>query len=709
MIRLFTLLAAVVSLVLPAGAQSPPQAGGDYRSGGYDAQIEQFRGYVDRHLPLDEAPALAIGFYKDGFIWADGFGLADVENEVPASAKSAFRLASVTKPMTAIAVLKLVEQGKVDLDAEVQEYVPYFPEKEFAVTVGPLLGHIGGISHYKNYDEEGHFKYHKDTREAIAVFADFALVAKPGTRYQYSSYGYNLLGAVIEGAAGAPYGRYVKEVLWDPYGMDDTRMDDPYELIPNRVTGYRRGPGGTIIRSEFVDISSRFAAGGTRSTVIDLLKLVRGLDQKPALSPETMETMFTSMQTSEGRYTGYGMGWGIRPTNGRFRVMHTGGQAETRTYLAYFPSLHFGIAAAVNFEGNDHGHYVDRLYQLLLDEPMELDVYVGDRYGEMLYDAMDIVFDFGFGYYDRYGRASTADGQRIEEAFARFNRAVRRQRFEEDREQAWETVERGRHPAGDEYLVSIGSHMADVLGDANGADYLNAVHGLGPIAFFADYISHYKADRSYARRFRFTQEFERTVMAWKGDWDRTWNDFTRRLAVTRTTDLPRLTQRLKTEFAGANVYPDYSADLTGLVISGIRRRNLAAATAAATMAVDLYPTSARPYVLAGLCHLVMDDEDRARSSIARAHAIDPSGAADSGVLNGHAYRLKSFGYTEPGLALLEIALELHPNVANLYDSAGEFYLELGDKERAIAYYEKALEIDPGFEHARTMLEKIHED
>jgi CubicO group peptidase (beta-lactamase class C family) len=114
---------------------------------------------------MDNVPALSIGFYRDGYVWTEGFGLADIENNVPAIAESAYRLASVTKPMTAIGVLKLVEEGKIDLDAEVQEFVPYFPKKEYPVEVGPLLGYVGGISHYRDYDAEAHFKDRKDARE----------------------------------------------------------------------------------------------------------------------------------------------------------------------------------------------------------------------------------------------------------------------------------------------------------------------------------------------------------------------------------------------------------------------------------------------------------------------------------------------------------------------------------------------------------------
>ena len=185
-------------------------------------------------------------------------------------------MASVAKPMTAVGILTLVEQGKIDLDAEVQTYVPYFPKKKHPVTIRQLLGHLGGISHYRNYDLEGHFKEHKNTREAIKVFEKFDLVNEPGTRYRYTSYGFNLLGAVIEGASGKSYGEYMTENVWKPLGMNATALDDPLKIVPNRVKGYRL-INGKLGNSEFIDISSRFAAGGIRSTVPNMLDFAKGM------------------------------------------------------------------------------------------------------------------------------------------------------------------------------------------------------------------------------------------------------------------------------------------------------------------------------------------------------------------------------------------------------------------------------------------------
>ena len=146
--------------------------------------IERFRAFAKERIEHDPIPGLSVGFVTEDFLWADGFGWADLENRVPANAESAYRLASVTKPMTAIAALKLVEQGKLDLDAEVQTYVPDFPRKAHPVTTRQLLGHLGGISHYQNYDLEGHFKDHKNTEQSLAVFADFRPGCRAGHRVQ---------------------------------------------------------------------------------------------------------------------------------------------------------------------------------------------------------------------------------------------------------------------------------------------------------------------------------------------------------------------------------------------------------------------------------------------------------------------------------------------------------------------------------------------
>ena len=252
-------------------------------------QLDEFRKFMQSQIQKDQIPGMTIGYISwnenNETLWVEGFGYSDIENNVAAKAETAYRLGSISKTMTATAVLQLVEQGKIDLDAEIQKYVPYFPKKKWPITVRQLLGHLGGISHYQNYDVEGRIKEHKNTREAIAIFENFDLVGQPGT-YTYSSYGYNLLGAAIEGASGMSFGDYMKKNIWDPMEMKNTRIDDPDALIPNRARGYRI-LDGEIKNSEFVDMSSRFGAGGTRSTIPDVLKFAKELASGKLLQSKT--------------------------------------------------------------------------------------------------------------------------------------------------------------------------------------------------------------------------------------------------------------------------------------------------------------------------------------------------------------------------------------------------------------------------------------
>jgi len=343
----------------------------------YAAKLRSFEEFVRQQIEKNKTPGMTIGFVKDDYVWVKGFGYADLENKTPATADSAYRLASVQKSMTAAAILLLAEQGRINLDAEIQTYVPYFPKKKYPVTVRQLLGHLGGIPHYVNRDIEQHFKSQKTTREAIAIFENFDLVAEPGTKFSYSSYGYNLLGAAIEGASKQSYADYMREHVWLPLGMNDTRMDDPLELIPNRVRGYQV-IDDAIKNSEFIDVSSRFAAGGTRGTVMDLLKFMKGLNEGKLLSRESVALMYTPMKTRDGKLSGfpktagYAMGWNVVPQTSGLVVVNDGGQQETRTFILNFPAKRFAIAIAQNLERDDDGAIIFRLYELILDEKFSL-------------------------------------------------------------------------------------------------------------------------------------------------------------------------------------------------------------------------------------------------------------------------------------------------------------------------------------------------
>ena len=339
----------------------------------FATKLAEYEGFVQTEMKEKKIPGLTVGFFRGGCTWVAAFGMADLENRVPVSVESAYRYASVQKSMTAAAILQLAEQGKVDLDAEVQTYVSYFPRKRWPLTVRQLLGHLGGVPHYVNRDIEQHLTVHKSPREAIAIFEAFDLIAEPGTKYSYSSYGYNLLGAVIEGASGLTYSEYMRKSIWQPLGMLSVRLDDPLDLIPNRVRGYQL-LNGEIKTSEFINVSSRFAAGGTRGTVPDLISFIRGIQEGRLLSEKSLDLLYTPMATRNGEPIPYSAGWQVPPfiKNRGKLVINDGGQQETRTFILNAPEEHFGIAFAMNLEADVYGPIVLRLYEVVLGKPLEM-------------------------------------------------------------------------------------------------------------------------------------------------------------------------------------------------------------------------------------------------------------------------------------------------------------------------------------------------
>lgn len=708
-VAVYALVAALLCHVPPAAAHAQTRARTSptrpAAGAAEEARLREFDAWVRRQMEADRTTALTIGFVKDGRTWVRAYGSADLENRVPAAPDSAYRLASVTKPMTAVAVLQLAERGRLDLDAEVQRYVPYFPKKQWPVTVRQLLGHLGGISHYREASELS-IREHKDTRAALAVFEGFDLVAEPGTRYNYSSYGYNLLGAVVESASGQPYGEYMREHVWGPAGMTDTRMDDPLAVIPRRVRGYQL-VDGQLRNSEFVDISSRFAAGGTRSTVPDLLRFASALNSGRLLAPASLSQMYDSMATKAGRLTDYGMGWQTGPTGGRFVVAHGGSQQETRTSLYNFPAQNFAIAAASNFESANTDAYVWRLFQAVTGEPLAFSAYTGDPKKDALYRALEETFRAGLNYYERHHAPLAATGEELRPAFSYFDESVAAVESG-DLQAARQKIAGGRHPSAGRAYTILGSLMAARLAAAHGPARLERYTAAGPLAFFADYAA-LKSRPDFPPELRLSAPVEQQVARWATAWARFDAPRLRAVSVSAGTDFQQLAPLLRESFRGAEIVPNYLADFAAATRQLVMRGERARATAAAELAHELYPNAATSNVYLAVTRLAFGGAPAAQEPLLRkAYETDPTGAAGPGALNSAAYELAANGRRDAGLELLKLAVTLHPKEANLYDSIGEFYLLKGQKEQARESYTKALEIDPNLASARRGLERLRQ-
>lgn len=303
-------------------------------------------------------------------VWSRGYGLADVENDVPATAATAYRLASLSKPITAVAVLQLSEQGRLDLDAPIQRYATAFPEKPWPVTARRLLGHQGGVRHVAD-EEWGSTRHYESVSAALEVFKDDALVARPGTRALYSTYGYNLLGAAVEGASGAGYLEYVHEHVLGPAGADGIRDDDPFDLVRHRAHGYRR-VRGELRNAILADTSNKVPGGGLLGTASDMARFGAALLSGRLLKPATLKALFEPQKLLDGRSTEYTLG--LRATkrrNGR-EIWHHGGQPRVSNLIYMLPDRGFVVVLLCNLESvsADLLDLAREIADLVLDAPV---------------------------------------------------------------------------------------------------------------------------------------------------------------------------------------------------------------------------------------------------------------------------------------------------------------------------------------------------
>jgi CubicO group peptidase (beta-lactamase class C family) len=312
--------------------------------------IREIEKLISSEMSSQRIPGMSVALALDGEIWTNGYGMADLENFVPAKASTVYRTASVAKPITGVAAMQLVERDKLDLDAPVQKYVPWFPEKPWPVTTRLLLGHVGGIRGYRDDTEAFNTRHYFTLKDAVKSFADDPLAAEPGTRYLYSTFGYVLAGLVLEQASGLPYAELTRQMIYERAGMKETRVDDIYTVIPNRARGYARTPSGEVVNAALSDTSMKIPGGGLVSTAGDLVRFAIALDRGRLLKPESVAELFQPMTLRSGSSTGYGLGWGTSRVAGRKAAGHNGGQAGVSTYLRYFPDEHVAISLMFNLE-----------------------------------------------------------------------------------------------------------------------------------------------------------------------------------------------------------------------------------------------------------------------------------------------------------------------------------------------------------------------
>jgi len=341
---------AILGFLLLAAA--PARLAAQARPGLPAEVVQQIEQAVTAEMSKWRVPAVSVAVATGGELrYSRGFGMSDLENFVPAKAATVYRLGSISKPITAVAAMQLVERGKLDLDAPVQKYVPSFPAKPWPLTSRHLLGHLGGIRHYRGDQEFGSTKTYPNLLETLKIFQDDPLLSEPGTKYSYTTYGFSLLGAVVESASGMRFVDYLKENIFKPAGMSTMGPDEVSRITPNRARGYHRTTAGEIENCGLADTSNKIPGGGLSSSVEDLVKFAIAVQRGVLLRKETVERMFTRQKTRDGQLVNYGLGWFVREQEGRKTVTHGGSQQGTATNLYLSPADGPLVAVMTNLDG----------------------------------------------------------------------------------------------------------------------------------------------------------------------------------------------------------------------------------------------------------------------------------------------------------------------------------------------------------------------
>jgi len=332
-------------------------------------KIERIEALIRAEMERQRIPGLSVAVVLENELrWSEGFGFADIENQVPAKATTVYRLGSISKPITAVAVLQLAERGTLDLDAPIQRYCSAFPAKPWPLTSRHLLAHQSGIRHYRSEAEFNSTRPYASIVDALDIFKDDSLLFEPSTRFSYTTYGYNVLGCVVEGASNMHFADYLRDNIFRPAGMERTRPDSVADIIPDRAQGYRKNDSGELRNSALADTSNKVPGGGLVGTVEDLVRFALALQKGSLVSAETREAMWTAQKTRDGQQTSYGLGWQVQLTDGRKEVAHSGAQQRVSTLLYVLPEQRFAVALMANLEGVERrGELARKIAEIVLD------------------------------------------------------------------------------------------------------------------------------------------------------------------------------------------------------------------------------------------------------------------------------------------------------------------------------------------------------
>ena len=303
---------------------------------------------VELALEQGAGPGISVAVgYGESMTWAAGFGFSDIDARQLVDEQTMFRIGSVSKTLAASGLMRLWDQGKVDLDAPIQKYVEQFPEKRWSFSTRQVAGHLAGIRHYQGLEFYSNRPY-DSIDQSLTIFQDDPLLFEPGTSYSYSTYGWTVVSKVMETASGKDFLEVMTTEVLQPLELDHTLAELPGQQEEAR-TSYYHGSSKKFVEAQTVDNSYKWAGGGFLSTPSDLVRFALQHLEPGYLSSAALHTLFAAQKTSDGNSTNYGIGWrsGKREDIGQWRG-HSGGSVGGTTMLVLVPRHQLAVAVTIN-------------------------------------------------------------------------------------------------------------------------------------------------------------------------------------------------------------------------------------------------------------------------------------------------------------------------------------------------------------------------
>ncbi len=368
---------------------------------------KQFDEMLNAQFSADEPGATALVAIDGKIVYHKAFGMANLELDVRMEPDMVFEIGSITKQFTAVAILMLMEQGKLKLDDDITKFIEDYPTHGHKITIHHLLNHTSGIKSYTSL-ESWVPVWRKDFEPAglIDLFKNEPMDFAPGEEWRYNNSAYFILGYIIEKASGQSYEQFIESNIFKPLGMNASRYGSHSEIIKKRASGYQNN--GTYVNAEYLSLTQPYAAGSLMSTVEDLFIWNRAIRSNKLVKKESIALAFTNYQLNNGEQTNYGYGWGINEIKGSQTLEHSGGIFGYVTNSIYLPDEDVFVAIYSNCDCNDPGTVSTKMAAIAIGKP-----YLGEE------DAIKVkrsdleklvgVYDFD----DNSSRSITLEGDQL--------------------------------------------------------------------------------------------------------------------------------------------------------------------------------------------------------------------------------------------------------------------------------------------------------